>query len=354
MTEISLLQNRFLLSFLCALVELGVFREIVVYFLLVGHTGNAVDQKFSIITQELKKSEIKTLEDLINLISNSMTHKCNVESLTFTWDWKSFITQHLTSPQLQNHSFYNGFKVSREEEMTKLRFKRLPQDQEWLPPTGIQLINKNITFNPIGSSDFRVESLNLDKIFHDLEKYLRRMPAKTRVAVSQSWSRLREELEGLPKMKKNLPPMKLSELPKMLVEAEKSIPDHYEFVEEDRDNLPEILGKVFEQGLFDANIKPGLDVIVYTRSLVGRPWVGRVNEIHGNQTFSIQWFDRQGKTLKFRAMVNPDKTPYISVLDNSTVMFWDISVERSESSFQLSPYWLTKVMKEYKICDAKS
>ena len=32
-------QNRYLLAFLCALVELGVFREIVVYFLLVGRTG---------------------------------------------------------------------------------------------------------------------------------------------------------------------------------------------------------------------------------------------------------------------------------------------------------------------------
>jgi hypothetical protein len=68
----------------------------------------------------------------------------------------------------------------------------------------------------------------------------------------------------------------------------------------------------------------------------------------------IQWFDRQGKSSKFRAMLKEDKTPYLSVLDNKSVMFWDISVQRSDNLFHLTPYWLTKVMKEYEICDAKS
>ena len=39
-------QNRYLLSFLSALVEQGVFREVIIYFLIVGHTGNSVDQLF--------------------------------------------------------------------------------------------------------------------------------------------------------------------------------------------------------------------------------------------------------------------------------------------------------------------
>ena len=63
---------------------------------------------------------------------------------------------------------------------------------------------------------------------------------------------------------------------------------------------------------------PGLDVIVYTRSLLGRPWVGRVKEILENLTFSIQC----AEIRKF--IPNP-----------------------------MSPYWLTKVMNEYTICDAK-
>ena len=39
-------KNRFLFSFLSALVELDVFEEISCNFLLVGHTGNEVDQLF--------------------------------------------------------------------------------------------------------------------------------------------------------------------------------------------------------------------------------------------------------------------------------------------------------------------
>ena len=39
-------KNRFLFSFLSGLVELDVFEEITCNFLLVGHTGNEVDQLF--------------------------------------------------------------------------------------------------------------------------------------------------------------------------------------------------------------------------------------------------------------------------------------------------------------------
>ena len=278
-----------MLAFLSALVELGVFREVVVYFLLVGHTGNIVDQKFSIIAQELKKSEVKTIEELTSLIIQSMTPTPEVESLNFIWDWKSFIEKHLESPKMSNHSFYNGFRISKEGSITKLRLKRLPQDKEWLPPTGIQLLKQNIIFEPVGCAEFRVESLNLDKILHDLEKYFKRMPTPVRVSVSNSWHRLRDSLEGTPRMMHNLPAMKLNDLPKISPEGQLSLPEEYEFIDENPDNLPRIQGKVCEEGLFDENIKIGVDVVVYTESSVGRPWVGKVQEIFENQNKFVIW-----------------------------------------------------------------
>ena len=330
------------------------FREVVVYFLIVGHTGNIVDQKFSLIAQELKKSEVKTVEELINIITQSMTPTPEVESLKFTWDWKSFVEKHLETPKMRNHSFYNGFKISKEGSVTKLRMKRFPQDLEWLPPTGIQLLKENIKYEPVGSSGFRVESLNLDKILHDLEKYFKRMPTPVRVSVSNSWYRLKEALEGTPRMMHNLPTMKLNDLPKISPQAEPSLPEQYEFIDESPENLPKIEGKVCEDGLFDENIKLGVDVVVYTESTVGRPWVGRVQKIYEqHKKFVIRWYNRAGKTNKFRAMVKDDGTPYLSVLENSTVMYWDISVERTENAFHLTPYWISKVMKEYQKCDLK-
>ena len=79
--------------------------------------------------------------------------------------------------------------------------------------------------------------------------------------------------------------------------------------------------------------------------------MGRVEEVFSDETFSIQWFDRLGKSNRFRAMKKADKTPYFSKLDNSVVMFWDISVQRTDDSFYLSPYWLNKVSKEYEKYD---
>ena len=236
---------------------MGVFREIVVYFLLVGHTGNSVDQLFSILTQEFKKSEIKTVDELIEIIQKSpITPQPSVESLNYTWDWKNFVTGYLTGKQLENHSFYNAFNIVKEGKKTKLRAKRLPQDQEWFPPTGIELIQQNIPFDePVRSSGFRVEDLNLPKVLWDLQKYFKRMPTHLRVSISSSWNKLKETLEGLPRMQNNLPPMKLSDLPKMQLNLAPVLSDEFDFVDDDPNDLPVIKGNVCEEGLFNSNIR---------------------------------------------------------------------------------------------------
>ena len=326
-----------------------------VYFLIVGHTGNAVDQKFSIITQELKKHEVKTLEELIELIRESpISPKPEVVSLKYTYDWKSFISGHLSDKKLEYHSHYNAFNVVREAGQTRLRVKRLPQHTQWWPPTGMNLIQDNITYEPVHSSDFRVESLQLDKVVHDLQRYFLRMPTHVRVTVSNSWYNLKESLERLPKMKHNLPPMKLLDLPKQPASVIPVLPDQYEFVTEKPADLPVLAGQVCEVDLFDQHISVGVEVVVYTKSKVGRPWVGRVQEVLPNQQFVINWFDRQGKSLKFHQMMRTKKDPYKSKLPNSSVMFWSVFVNRTETSFHLTPYWLTKILKEYEKYDSKS
>ena len=194
---------------------------------MVGHTGNSVDQTFSILTQEFKKSEIKTLEELEKLIVNSpMSPKPEVERLQFVWDWKYFMTDNFADKSLSNHSFYNGFCIKKEGGITRLRVKRLPQDQVWFPPTGIELIKRNIDYQPVGSADSRVESLNLDRVLSDLTKYFQRMPTHVRISISDSWYKLKETLEGLPKKQKNLPKMRITDLPKLsLTTPEVRLPD---------------------------------------------------------------------------------------------------------------------------------
>ena len=129
---------------------------------------------------------------------------------------------------------------------------------------------------------------------HDLQKYFQRMPTHVRVTAANSWNRLKETLEGLPKMLSNLPPMKLTELPKMNAAMPPLLPDQFNFIDEDPSDLPEIVGSVCEEGLFNTNIKVGIDVVVYTKAHVGRPWVGRMIEILENNQFVIYWFNRLG------------------------------------------------------------
>ena len=67
-----------------------IFDEIQVEFLIVGHTGNAVDQLFSVLSKQFEKVNIRTLEELFTLIENSSIQpKPVVLSLQYIWDWKS-------------------------------------------------------------------------------------------------------------------------------------------------------------------------------------------------------------------------------------------------------------------------
>ena len=89
----------------------------------------------------------------------------------YTWDWAAFIKDHMAK-DLRNHSFYNAFQFRKENGSVKLRCKKLPQDLEWKPPTGIQLIKDGVDFVPDPASNFRIDDLKLDEIFKSLNKYL--------------------------------------------------------------------------------------------------------------------------------------------------------------------------------------
>ena len=266
--------------------------------------------------------------------------------------FKPSLSEYLSDKELQNHSFYNAFCIKKEETVSegmvvKLRVKRLPQDEEWEPSTGIRILKPNTPFEPVGSADFRVEQLMLPKVMEGLLKYFRRMPTQVRVGVDKSWSRLKDRLESLERRKMNLPKMRLKNLPTFLpMEDDPHLPDEFSFVDEAALVLPELIGDVFEEDLFDSNVCKNLDVVVYTDDVVGRPWVGRVLDILEERRFVCHWYQRHGRSLTFA-----DKSPYVSQLENRVVMMWDISQDKTSSSFNVTPYKLGKILDEYKKYD---
>ena len=229
-----------------------------------------------------------------------------------------------------------------------LRAKRLPQDRNYTPEKGIKMLNENVVFHPVPSADFRIDSLNIPKVVHDLQSYFSRMPTQIRVDVASSWDRLRNRLESLPRRLPFLPPMRIESLLKMSpTDVILAIPDEYAFVNDDLDALPDISGDHHEEG---PSVSVGQDIVVYTEVVLGRPWVGRVKEVYPeSKEFLLQWFERSGKSTHFRAMTfGTDKKPFVTKLEDSCIMYNEISVHKGDLDFHISHYWISKIMKSYK------
>ena len=74
-------KNSRMFAFLAMLVERGIFKEIEVNFLPVGHTHEDIDAVFSLISQALKKCAARTMPELIASIQRAVKG-AHVEHLT--------------------------------------------------------------------------------------------------------------------------------------------------------------------------------------------------------------------------------------------------------------------------------
>ena len=75
---------------LCAiLVGLGYFAEMYLSFLLVGHTHEDIDQRFSVISRTLKRQDIDSLQESLELIKKGASHTkafATSRHLEYVWD----------------------------------------------------------------------------------------------------------------------------------------------------------------------------------------------------------------------------------------------------------------------------
>ena len=222
---------------------------------------------------------------------------------------------------------------------------------DWCPEEGIRLLRENVQFSSVEVSAFRVEALSLDKIFSDLyTKYFPTLELAVRKDAEASWEKLRSVLENLPRRRPNLPPMRLLGLPQQVIEPH-VCPPHY--IEPFLNNeVPELLGERFilepSDSEFSSDIRTDMIVAVYTKSKMNRPWLGVVLKgLDDGQNFQVQWYKRRGRSLNFEASNNKDGTRYTSVLDSSTVMFWEFHDKRGEDWFTVSKEWLVKIKDAY-------
>ena len=135
-------------------------------------------EEFLTISSLKFKSEILTIESLKEKIENAnIKPKPICLSLEYVFDWKGFVTPNLANPQLANHTFYNSFKFVKEDGIVKMRAKKLPQTRDdcFYPRAGIDLLKKDVVFEPVGPADFRVEEIKFDNIFAGVKKMTARL-----------------------------------------------------------------------------------------------------------------------------------------------------------------------------------
>jgi hypothetical protein len=90
--------NIYMFALCAALVGLGYFQEVQLCFLIVEYTHKDIDQRFSIISNTLKRTNIDSLKELLQLVEKGTSYTeafVSARHLENVRNWKSFITSHL-------------------------------------------------------------------------------------------------------------------------------------------------------------------------------------------------------------------------------------------------------------------
>ena len=129
-------KNQYLMAFLSLLTARGVFKEIQVGFLLIGHTNEDIDAYFSHLSKSLKSKNTFIVADLMKAFMESQELSFLLEFIQEVGDFKSFVKGFLCSGtshiiglgEMHLFKFYvdgDGVPV--------MKFKKSAVDSKWLP-----------------------------------------------------------------------------------------------------------------------------------------------------------------------------------------------------------------------------
>ncbi|XP_071507098.1 uncharacterized protein [Diadema antillarum] len=105
-------KNRYFIGFMGYLVATHIFDEVQLSFLMVGHTHEDIDQRFSCVSRALKQKSAKTVPELLQVIEESMmNHVVKASRMRRVFDIKSWIEPFLTT--ISQHSAQHAFSGAR-------------------------------------------------------------------------------------------------------------------------------------------------------------------------------------------------------------------------------------------------
>ena len=112
-----------------------------------GYTHEDIDQRFSVISGTLKRQDIDSLQELLELIKKGASHTeafATSRHLEYVWDWKEFITPYLYSGlnTFVGISMKHHFKFYLKENKPFVQTKDYACDPMWEPVDGYQCLNE--------------------------------------------------------------------------------------------------------------------------------------------------------------------------------------------------------------------
>ena len=132
-------KNRFVFCFWSLLVAKGIFREVYVNFMLVGHTHDDIDALFGRWSMALKKEDFPTIPLLMRSFMENETVPTIPHLIEEVPDFKSFIVDGFADGEesLQGHTKAHQFKFFMDSTgCPMMKYKILCHHDEWLPREG--------------------------------------------------------------------------------------------------------------------------------------------------------------------------------------------------------------------------
>ena len=138
-------KNQYLFVLCAALVAFKYFAEVHLSFLIVEHTYEDIDHKFSTISGTLKSRDINLLKELLKLVRKGASYIegfATSRHLEYVWDWKSFIIPHMWSglDAIIGVSKPHHFRFYLKNNMPYVQKKDYAHDAMWQPENGHQYL----------------------------------------------------------------------------------------------------------------------------------------------------------------------------------------------------------------------
>ncbi|XP_065906896.1 uncharacterized protein [Dysidea avara] len=159
-------KDKFVYAFMSYLVEINIFSEIEIGFLMVGHTHEDVDQRFSQLSQYLSKRSATTMEDMLRSAKTSNPDVVHASVMEKVFDIRKWISPHIEV--IKYHTEPHVFLFKRDASgKVVMQYKYWSHD-EWI---GNCVLLKSV---PVGRPELVQPSLvkqDLGQLRRDIPKY---------------------------------------------------------------------------------------------------------------------------------------------------------------------------------------